>query len=118
MSETDPIDEGREPVPPRFDVTAVVWARGLLPEGPRPKAEMVELAQEKGLSRNMLRRVTRALKVKSEKHEVGGKATWSLPDGCESATDEKVGAIGAPPARLDDFRGISNRAGEAEGRRD
>jgi hypothetical protein len=99
-------------------VTAVIWARGLLLEGPRPKAEMVELAQEKGLSRNMLRRVTRELKVKSEKHEVGGKATWSLPDGCESTTDEKVGAIGAPPARLDDFREISNRAGEAEGRRD
>jgi hypothetical protein len=39
-------------------------------------------------------------------------------DGTESAADEKVGAIGAPPARLDDFRGISNRAGDDEGPRD
>jgi hypothetical protein len=39
------------PPPPLEVVAAVVWARGLLLAGPRPKAEIVELAQEQGLSR-------------------------------------------------------------------
>ncbi|HTI50825.1 MAG TPA: AAA family ATPase [Planctomycetaceae bacterium] len=98
--------------------TAVIWTRRILLEGPRPKAEMFELAREQGLSQNMLWRVTRELKVKSEKHEVGGRATWSLPDRNESAADEKVPTIGDSPPRLDDFRGIPNRGGDAEGPHD
>jgi len=87
-------------------------------EGPRPKAEIVELAREQGLSPNMLLRVTRELKVISEKHTMGGKATWSLPEAMDGAQNEKVLTIGESPSRLDDLRGISNREGAAAGRRD
>jgi hypothetical protein len=99
-------------------VAAVIWTRGKLLEGPRPKVEMLELAREQGLSPNMLRRVTRELKVKSEKHAMGGKATWSLPEATDGASGGKVLTIGGSPSRLDNFRGISNHEGETEGPRD
>jgi hypothetical protein len=48
----------------------------------------------------------------------GGKATWRLPEADERMSDEKVRAIGDPPARLDDLSRISNRAGCEERPRD
>jgi hypothetical protein len=97
---------------------AVSWVRGLFSAGPLPKADVEKLAREHGMSRTMLRRVTRELGVKSEKHELRGKATWTLPEADEGVSDEKVRAVGDPPARLDDSSGISNRAGAAESPRD
>ena len=102
-----------------FEVAAAVsWVRGLFAAGPLPKAHVEKLAREHGMSRSMLRRVTRELGVKSEKHELGGKATWRLPEADEGTSDEKVRAIGDPPARLDDLSGISNRAGVKKRPRD
>jgi hypothetical protein len=41
-----------------------------------------------------------------------------LPEATDGAQNEKVLTIGEIPSRLDDFRGISNREGDAEGPRD
>ena len=71
-----------------------------------------------GAVADTLRRVTRELKVKSEKHAMGGKATWSLPEATDGASGGKVLTIGGSPSRLDNFRGISNHEGETEGPRD
>jgi len=94
---------------------AVTWVRALLSSGPRAKAEVAQLAREQGIAWGMIRRVARELGVKSEKHEVGGKATWSLPAATEAPEIEKVCTIGDSAARLDDSRGISNRAAVEQG---
>jgi hypothetical protein len=116
MPETDPIDvacrEGLEVA------TAVVWARGLLREGPRPKAEMVELAREQGLSRTMLRRVTRELTVHPRSIAVRGKAIWSLPDGTARRDWRSPRAIGRFPRNFQSRGGGEGAARLRKGPRD
>ncbi len=93
----------------------MTWLRNLLADGALPAIEVMELARRAGLSRTLLRRVSKELGLRSEKRGWRGRRYWSVPNAAETLVDEsefeKVRAFGVDPAPLDDFCGILKGAG-------
>lgn len=59
---------------------AAAWLWKLVSDGGRPACEIQQLAQESGISRRLLRKVTAELGIRMERVGYQGKSRWALPD--------------------------------------